>query len=179
MSRATAVVLARTWDCRARGPARSRRGWVARSSVGLGLRSSYCSIRRGMYDPAYERLAGLGLLGLPARGQYRFTTREARGRSLRQRCEHDRALARQSGGSDLSRPLAASTSSSPSRIVYRHTVLAIFLDPMMTYLGLAVLRRPSTAAAHYGRSPRRHRSCRWSCHTSAGESSRQSRSSSS
>ena len=95
------------------------------------------------------------LLGLPARGQYTFTTREARGRqptvsaasttAALARAETAGLIVTPVGGFHVVVPLEDRGIGTPS--------WRIFLDPMMTYLGLAYYVGLLTAAAHYGASP--------------------------
>jgi predicted transcriptional regulator of viral defense system len=95
------------------------------------------------------------LLGLPGRGQYTFTTREARSRqptvsaasttAALARAETAGLIVTPIGGFHVVVPLEDRGISTPS--------WRIFLDPMMTYLGLAYYVGLLTAAAHHGASP--------------------------
>ena len=90
------------------------------------------------------------LLGLPGRGQYTFTTREARGRqptvsaasttAALARAETAGLIVTPVGGFHVVVPLEDRGIGTPS--------WRIFLDPMMTYLGLAYYVGLLTAATH-------------------------------
>jgi len=95
------------------------------------------------------------LLSLPGRGQYTFTTREAHGQQPN--------VSPASTTSALARAETAGLIVTPVRGL--HVVVPLedrgvgapswrlFLDPMMTYLGLAYYVGLLTAAAHHGASP--------------------------